>query len=72
MSAASVAALLENYQHRVAGKSAVQASESGTDFPVGPVEMLYSDPDKVLVKIKYIKTKPESQLSHRAALAPAK
>jgi hypothetical protein len=34
--------------------------------------MLSADPDKGLVKIKYIKTQPQSQLSHRAALAPAK
>jgi NADH-quinone oxidoreductase subunit M len=72
MSAASVAALLENYQHRVAGKSAVQASASRADFPVGPVEMLSADPDKVLVKIKYIKTKPESRLLAPAATAPIK
>jgi len=72
MSAASVTALLENYQNRVAGRSAAQASDSRADFPVGPVEMLSSDPDKVLVKIKYIKTKPASQLSHRAATAPIK
>jgi NADH-quinone oxidoreductase subunit M len=72
MSAASVAALLENYQHRVAGKPAVQASDSKVDFPVGAVEMLPADPEKTLVKIKYIKSKPESQLSQRAAIAPVK
>jgi len=72
MSAASVTALLENYQHRVAANSAVQTSDSRADVPVGRVEMLSSDPEKVLVKIKYVKTKPESQLSHRAAMAPVK
>ena len=72
MSAASVTALLENYQHRVAGKPAVQASDSKVDFPVGAVEMLPADPEKTLVKIKYVKSKPESQLSQRAAIAPVK
>jgi len=42
------------------------------DFPVGAVEMLPADPEKTLVKIKYIKSKPESQLSQRAAIAPVK
>jgi hypothetical protein len=72
MSAASVSALLENYQHRVAGKPAMHAADSKTDFPVGAVEMLPADPDKTLVKIKYIKSKRESQLSQRAAIAPVK
>ena len=72
MSAASVTALLENYQHRVAGKPAVQASDSKVDFPVGAVEMLPADPEKTLVKIKYIKSKPQSQLSQRAAITPVK
>ena len=72
MSAASVTALLENYQHRVAGKPAVQASDSKVDFPVGAVEMLPADPEKTLVKIKYVRSKPESQLSQRAAIAPVK
>ncbi len=66
MSVASVAALLENYQHALAGKPAGHASAAEASFPAGTTGVMSSDPDKTMVKIKYRKTRPETQ---RPALA---
>ncbi len=66
MSAASVAALLENYQHALAGKPAGHTSAPEASLPAGATGAMSSDPDKTVVKIKYLKTTPETQ---RPALA---
>jgi len=69
MSAASVAALQENYQHALAGKPAGQATAPGASAPAGTTSTASGGQDKALVKIRYLTTRPETQ---RPDFAPAR
>jgi NADH-quinone oxidoreductase subunit M len=69
MSAASVAALLENYQHAVTGKPAVQAAASEKSIAVGATGMMSARSSQPMVKIRYVGSNLEAR---RPAFARAK
>jgi NADH-quinone oxidoreductase subunit M len=68
MSAMSVAALLENYQHALAGKSPMQAATPGNSV-TNAANTISREPDKTMVRIRYVRIRPESR---QPALAQAK